>query len=209
MRLAAAAALALLAPAALAQTPAEAPHGGPDGMNPGIAAEDRMSPEVPFVVTDLEVVDAMLDLAGVGSGDVVYDLGCGDGRIVNRAAKRHGARGVGVDVDPRRIDDARRSAFFHGVSARTEFRVEDLLETDVREATVVALYLLPEVNLRLRPKLLSTLRPGTRVVSNSWDMGAWRPDRTVTVHGKTLFLWTIPADGPAAARRLEAGREAR
>lgn len=196
--------LALLAPAVRAQTPAEAPHGGPDGLNPGIAAEDRMDPEVPFVVTELEVVDAMLALAGVGPEDVVYDLGCGDGRIVNRAAKRVGARGVGVDVDPRRIADARRSAFFQGVSGRAEFRVEDLFETDLREATVVALYLLPELNLRLRPRLLARLRPGARVVSNTWDMGRWRPDRTLTVHGKTLFLWRIPEDGPALSRRLEA-----
>lgn len=209
MRLPFPAVLALLAPAVLAQTPAEAPHGGPDGLNLGIAAEDRMSPEVPFVVTELEVVDAMLALASVGPEDVVYDLGCGDGRIVNRAAKTLGARGVGVDIDPRRVADARRSAFFHGVSGRVEFRVEDLFETDLREATVVALYLLPELNRRLRPRLLGQLRPGARVVSNTWDMGSWKPDRTASVDGKTLLLWTIPEDGLALLRRLEAEERSR
>lgn len=202
MHLRAATAFALLASAALAQTEAEAPHGGPDGLSLGIDAEDRLTPEVPFVASELEVVDAMLALAGVGPDDVVYDLGCGDGRIVNRAAKALGARGVGVDIDPRRIADARRSARFSGISDRVEFRVEDLFETELTGATVVALYLLPEVNLRLRPRLLTRLRPGARVVSNTWDMGSWRPDRTVTVHGKTLYLWTIPSDGAALLRDL-------
>jgi SAM-dependent methyltransferase len=151
--------------------------------------------DVIFVASDLQVVTAMLDAAQVGPGDVVYDLGCGDGRIVIAAASRYGARGVGVDLDPERIREARANAVRAGVADRVTFLQQDLFATDVSGATVVALYLLPDLNLRLRPKLLRELRPGSRVVSHQFDMGDWRPERTIEVRLETLrhvFLWRIP-----------------
>jgi SAM-dependent methyltransferase len=150
--------------------------------------------DVPYEPTSPEVVEAMLDLAGVKAGDVVYDLGCGDGRIVVAAAKR-GARGVGVDIDPQRIREAHENARAAGVEDRVELRVEDLFQTDVRPATVVMLFLWPKVNLRLKPRLLDQLRPGARVVSHSHDMGAWMPDRTILVGRARVHLWTIPERG--------------
>lgn len=154
-----------------------------------------------FVATAPEVVDAMLEAAKVGPGDVVYDLGCGDGRIVVAAASRYGARGVGVDLDPERIREARENASRAGVSDRVTFLVQDLFATDVTPATVVALYLSPDVNLRLRPKLLRELRPGSRVVSHQFDMGDWRPERSfeVPVAGaaRRVFLWRVPARPPS------------
>jgi SAM-dependent methyltransferase len=154
------------------------------------AAPER-APDVPYEPTPSGVVEAMLELAGVREGDVVYDLGCGDGRIVVAAARR-GARGVGVDIDPQRIREASANAAAAGVADRVELRVADLFETDVTPATVVMLFLWPEVNLRLRPRLLAHLRPGARVVSHWHDMGDWKPDRTRSVAGRTLYLWTIP-----------------
>jgi ubiquinone/menaquinone biosynthesis C-methylase UbiE len=157
--------------------------------------------DVIFVATDLEVVHAMLEAAQVGPGDVVYDLGCGDGRIVVTAARRYGARGVGVDLDPERIREARENAARAGVGDRVTFLRQDLFATDVSAATVVALYLSPEINLRLRPRLLRELRPGSRVVSHQFDMGDWLPERTfeVAVAGGTrrVFLWRIPARPPS------------
>ena len=153
--------------------------------------------DVIFVATDLEVVRAMLDAAKVGPGDVVYDLGCGDGRIVITAAQRYGARGVGVDLDPERVREARENAVRAGVADRVTFVQQDLFATDVSTATVVALYLSPEINVRLRPKLLRDLRPGSRVVSHQFDMGDWSPERSfeVSVAGaaRRVFLWRIPA----------------
>jgi SAM-dependent methyltransferase len=148
--------------------------------------------DVPYEPTSPEIVQAMLRLGRVRPDDVVYDLGCGDGRIVVEAA-RLGARGVGVDLDPERIREARANARAAGVEGRVELRLGDLFETDVRPATVVMLYLWPEVNLRLRPKLLAELRPGTRVVSHTHDMGDWRPQETTVVSGHRLYLWIIPA----------------
>jgi SAM-dependent methyltransferase len=164
--------------------------------SPGCSAAEEpkgpaRAPDVPYEPTPPEVVEAMLELAGVAEGDVVYDLGCGDGRIVVAAARR-GARGVGVDIDPQRIREARANAAAAGVADRVELRVGDLFETDVTPATVVMLFLWPEVNLRLRPRLLAQLRPGARVVSHWHDMGEWRPDRTRSVARRTLYLWTIP-----------------
>ncbi|HEU4509025.1 MAG TPA: class I SAM-dependent methyltransferase [Pyrinomonadaceae bacterium] len=165
-------------------------------------AKQQASPEkpvkrdVPYVPTPQNVVDAMLTLANVGKDDVVYDLGCGDGRLVITAVKKFGAsRGFGVDIDPQRIAESNENAKAAGVTDRVTFAVQDLFQTDFKDATVVTLYLLPEVNLRLRPKLLSDLRPGTRVVSHSFDMGDWKPDKTITVQGggQRLYLWTIPA----------------
>jgi len=136
----------------------------------------------------------MLRLANVNKGDVVYDLGCGDGRIVIAAAEKFGARGVGIDIDPERIQEAQENARKAGVTARVRFRNEDLFEADISEATVVTLYLLPWVNLKLRPKLWSELKPGTRIVSHSHDMGDWKPEKEVEVDGETIYYWTIPAN---------------
>jgi ribosomal protein L11 methylase PrmA len=128
----------------------------------------------------------------VKRSDVVYDLGSGDGRIVIAAAKAHGARGVGIDIDPERIAEASRNARAAQVADRVRFLNQDLFESDIREATVVTLYLLPRLNLKLRPKLLAELKPGTRIVSHGFDMGDWKPDRTARIGSTTIYLWTIP-----------------
>ncbi len=157
--------------------------------------------DVPYVPTPQNVVDEMLRLANVGKDDVVYDLGCGDGRLVITAVQKFGAkRGVGVDIDPQRIKESNENAKAAGVTDRVRFVVQDLFQTDFKEASVVTLYLLPAVNLKLRPKLLSELKPGTRVVSHAFDMGDWKPEKTVTVEGggQTLHLWTIPAKNSAS-----------
>jgi SAM-dependent methyltransferase len=163
---------------------------------PGGATSEPPALDVIFVATDLEVVRAMLEAARVGPEDVVYDLGCGDGRIVITAAQRYGARGVGVDLDPERIREARENATRARVTDRVTFVQQDLFATDVSAATVVALYLSPDINLRLRPKLLRELRPGSRVVSHQFDMGDWLPERTVEVPvagaARRVFLWRIP-----------------
>ena len=136
----------------------------------------------------------MLKLAGVRKSDVVYDLGCGDGRIVIAATKVYGARGVGIDIDPERIEEARDNARKAGVEALVKFEVGDLFEHDIRNATVVAIYLLPDMNLRLRPKLLSELKPGTRIVSHDFHMGDWKPAKHLLVDAATnIYLWTVPA----------------
>jgi SAM-dependent methyltransferase len=153
-------------------------------------------PDVPFEPTPPSVVDAMLRLADVRSDDVVYDLGCGDGRIVVRAAQL-GARGVGIDIDPVRIQESRARARTEHVEDRVEFREGDLFGADVSPATVVTLFLWPNVNSRLRPKLFAQLRPGARVVSYMHDMGDWAPLRTITVPGgHRVFLWVVPARAP-------------
>lgn len=155
------------------------------------------SPDVPFVPTDEKVVARMLELADVGRGDRVFDLGCGDGRIVISAARDLGARGVGVDIDPVRIRESEDNARAAGVEQRVTFLNEDLFNVDLREADAVTLYLLPNVNVKLRPKLLQELRPGTRVVSHDFDMGEWKPDHEETVRGSarthTLYTWVVPA----------------
>jgi SAM-dependent methyltransferase len=145
----------------------------------------------PYVGTPYPVVDAMLRLAKVKKSDVVYDLGCGDGRILVEAAKTYGAHGVGVDINPERIQEANELARREGVSQLLNFRVGDLYDVNVQGATLVTLYLLPDVNLRLRPKLQKQLRPGARIVSHSFDMGDWRPNKTGTSEGDTIFLWKI------------------
>jgi SAM-dependent methyltransferase len=162
---------------------------------PVAAQENRpkRAPDVRYEPSTPEIVTGMLNLAGVGKNDVVYDLGCGDGRIVIAAAEKRGARGVGIDIDPERIAESRENARKAGVAGRVTFRNEDLFEADIKEATVVMLYLWPSVNMRLRPKLLSELKPGTRVVSHSHDMGDWKPEKEVEVDGDTLYFWTIPA----------------
>jgi tRNA G37 N-methylase Trm5 len=155
------------------------------------------TPDVPYVPTRLEIVREMLAMAGVGKGDVVYDLGSGDGRILITAAREHGARGVGYEIDPVRVRDAEANARRAGVADRVRFVLGDIFDADVRDATVVTLYLLPEINLKLKPKLLSELRPGTRVVSHNYDMGPdWAPEKSqrMTFEGTdhTVYFWRIP-----------------
>jgi cyclopropane fatty-acyl-phospholipid synthase-like methyltransferase len=155
--------------------------------------EPKRAPEVPYVPTKPEVVNTMLKLAAVTKDDVVYDLGCGDGRIVISAAKDFGARGVGIDINPERISEARMNARQSGVEDRVRFEENDLFDADIHEASVVTLYLLPAVNLRLRPKLLKELKPGTRIVSHSFDMGDWKPEQEEKVDGQWIYRWTVPA----------------
>jgi len=149
-------------------------------------------PAVAYASTPEAVIEAMLDLAQVTRDDVVYDLGCGDGRIVVAAAKRLGARGVGIDIDPQRITEADALARREGISDRVTFILGDLFRADFSDATVVMLYLQPQPNLLLRPRLLAELRPGTRVVSHSYDMGDWIPDEVRRVAGRRIYRWTIP-----------------
>jgi precorrin-6B methylase 2 len=181
------AALALVASLAAAQT-----------------SRPQRAPEVPFVPTTEEAVQAMLKLAGVQKTDVVYDLGCGDGRIVIAAAKNYGARGVGVDIDPQRIREANENARKAGVERLVRFEENDLFQADIHEASVVTLFLLNSVNLRLRPKLLQDLKPGTRIVSNTFDMGDWKPDKEMSLPGDDpdanflshkFYLWIVPPRG--------------
>lgn len=171
-----------------------------------------MENDIPYLDSPDNVTRAMLALAGVGAQDVVYDLGSGDGRIVITAAVKHGARGLGVEIVPALVTRSRAYAQLAGVTDRAEFREQDLFTLDLSPATVVTLYLLPEINLRLRPRLLA-MAPGTRVVSHDWDMGDWTPDRTLTVPvpdkavGREklsrIHLWTVPA--PLAGRWCGAG----
>jgi precorrin-6B methylase 2 len=150
--------------------------------------------DAPWVASAPAVIRVMMTAAEVGPGDVVYDLGCGDGEIVIAAALR-GARAVGVDLDPRRITNARANAIRAGVSDRVTLIEQDLFETDVSPATVVTLYLGPDVNRRLRPKLLRELRPGTRIVSHDFSLGDWPPERTIPVQelpGHRVLLWRVP-----------------
>jgi precorrin-6B methylase 2 len=149
---------------------------------------------VPFVPTPQEVVDKMVELAGVKKGDLVYDLGSGDGRIVITAAKK-GAKAVGYEIDGDLVKQSRDNIRKASVQELAEIRQQDILTVDLSPASVVTMYLLPDVNLQLKPKILSQLKPGSRVVSHAFDMGDWKPDRTERVEGRTLYLWTIPAQG--------------
>jgi ribosomal protein L11 methylase PrmA len=151
------------------------------------------TPDVIFVPTPQEVVDTMLKVAKVTKNDIIYDLGCGDGRIPITAAKEYGARGIGIDIDPQRIKEANENAKAAGVTDKVKFLNEDLFTTDIGDATVVTLYLLPSLNLKLMPKLMKELKPGTRVVSHAFDMGDWKPEQTLNVNGRTVYYWTIPA----------------
>ena len=153
-------------------------------------------PDVMFVPTPPEVVDAMLKLANVTASDVVYDLGSGDGRIPIAAAKEYGARGVGIDLDPRRVREANENAKAAGVDDRVKFLNEDLFTADIHEATVVTLYLLASLNSKLMPKLMRELRPGTRIVSHAFGIGDWKPQRSIRVDGQKVYFWTIPKERP-------------
>jgi len=155
----------------------------------------------PYVPTPQDVVERMLAIAGVGKNDVVVDLGSGDGRLVITAAKQFGARGIGIDIDPARIADGRANAKQAGVESRVEFREQDALQADVSQATVVTLYLLSSSNVKLRPRLLSQLKPGARIVSHQFGMGDWPPDKVETFTdgngtSRTLYLWTVGANAP-------------
>jgi len=152
--------------------------------------------DVRYEPTPMPVVRAMLALAEVGPSDVVYDLGSGDGRIVIAAAREFGARGVGIEIDPALVAQAEVNARRAGVSDKVEFRLGDMYAADLRGATVVTLFLHPQPNLKLRPKLQSELRPGARVVSYVWDMGDWAPDEVRRANGYKIFLWRIPARSP-------------
>jgi SAM-dependent methyltransferase len=150
-------------------------------------------PDVIYLPTRQAVVDAMLKVANVKASDVVYDLGCGDGRIPVTAAKL-GARAVCVDIDPKRTADAIENVKKNGVADRVTVLNQDLFTTDLSEASVVTLYLLPTLNLKLRPTLWKTLKPGTRIVSHDFDMGDWKPEQTLNVDGATIYYWTITPD---------------
>jgi ribosomal protein L11 methylase PrmA len=176
-----AAALVLAAPGSLlAQAQKKAPSRGPD---------------VIFVPTPQEVVEDMLRLANVGKGDILYDLGSGDGRIAITAAKKYGIKATGIDIDPERIREATENARKAGVTDRVQFRQEDLFQANFRDATVVTLYLLPDLNVKLRSKLWNELKPGTRIVSHQFDMGKWKPEKTLESEGRTIYFWTVPEKG--------------
>jgi SAM-dependent methyltransferase len=149
---------------------------------------------VPYVPSPEYVVDKMIELAGVKNGDVVYDLGSGDGRIVIAAAKK-GARAVGFEIDPDLVAESRANIQKAGVQESAEIRNQDILTVDLSAASVVTMYLLPDVNLKLRPNLLSQLKPGSRIVSHSFDMGDWKPDKVERVEGRTIYFWTVPTKG--------------
>lgn len=154
--------------------------------------------DVPFVPTPQNVVAEMLKMGNVNKNDVIYDLGCGDGRIVITAAKKMGARGVGIDINPQRISESRENAKKENVSDRVEFRQQNLFEADISPASIVTLYLLTEVNIRLRPKLLRELKPGTRIVSHNYAMGEWEPEQSTVVEGQwsdhDVYYWIVPAN---------------
>ncbi len=159
----------------------------------GLALSAR-TPDVHFIATPQYVVNEMLELAGTNQKDVVYDLGCGDGRVVITAAKKYGARGVGIDIDPERIRESRVNARKAGVDDRVAFHEQDLFATDISPATIVALYLLPELNLSLRSRLFKQLKPGTRILSHDFDMGDWKPDVVEQLGESTYYYWVLPAD---------------
>ena len=167
---------------ALAQTATEAPARRPD---------------VHFVPTPDAVVEAMLEVAKVSGKDVLYDLGSGDGRIPITAAKKYGTRGVGIDIDPERIKEANENLKSSGVADKVRFIEGDLFQQDLSQATVITLYLLPALNLKLRPKLLK-LKPGTRIVSHDFDMGDWKPEQTLKVGRSTVYFWRVPKAAEAA-----------
>jgi len=156
------------------------------------AAFAQQQPDVIYVPTPHDVVQRMLQMAKVGPGDVLYDLGSGDGRIPIAAAKKFGIRAIGIDIDPQRIREANANAKRAGVTRLVSFRQEDLFKADFRNASVVTLYLLPELNEKLRPRLWAELKPGTRIVSHQFDMGDWQPRDKVELNGRTIYFWTVP-----------------
>ncbi len=160
--------------------------------------QDKPKLDVIYVPTPQEVVDRMLEMAQVKATDFVIDLGCGDGRNVVTAAQKYGARGFGVDIDPQRIKEANENAEKAGVKDKVEFRVANLFETKIADADVMMMYLLSSINLKLRPRILDEMKPGTRIVSHAFDMGDWKPEKTIDVNGRTIYYWTVPARAAAA-----------
>ena len=150
------------------------------------------TPDVIYVPTPQDVVEDMLRLANVRKGDVLYDLGSGDGRIPITAAKKYGIKATGIDIDPERIKEANENARKAGVANLVQFRQEDLFRSDFKDATVVTLYLLPQLNEKLRPRLWAELKPGTRIVSHQFEMGDWKPEKKLESNGRTIYFWTIP-----------------
>jgi ribosomal protein L11 methylase PrmA len=172
---------------------AERPASAPPAPAQATAQEaPTRRPDVIYVPTPQEVVEAMLQVANVTKNDIVYDLGCGDGRIPVTAAKKYGARGIGIDIDPQRIKEANENVQKSGVADKVKIMNADLFTTDISEATVVTLYLLPSLNQKLMPKLKSELKPGTRIVSHAFDMGDWKPEKELDVNGRKVYYWTIP-----------------
>ena len=153
----------------------------------------QQQPDVIFVPTPQDVVEDMLRIANVRKGDVLYDLGSGDGRIPITAAKKYGVKATGIDIDPERIKEANENARKAGVTGLVQFRQEDLFKTDFKDATVITLYLLPQLNEKLRPRLWAELKPGTRIVSHQFEMGDWKPEKKLESNGRTIYFWTIPA----------------
>jgi len=160
----------------------------------GLRIAKGASPDVPYVSTPHAIVDEMVRLADVKASDVVYDLGCGDGRLVIAAVKKTGCRGVGIDIDPERIKESRANARAAGVQDRVRFVEQNFFASDIREATVMLIYLFPDINIRLRAKFLSEMKPGSRLVSNAFDMGDWRPDNSASIGGQRVYYWVIPAN---------------
>jgi ribosomal protein L11 methylase PrmA len=185
---------------AIAQSPAEEQQR---------SGKQLRSPDVVFVPTPYEAVEAMLKVAKVGKSDVVYDLGSGDGRIPIMAVQKYNAaRAIGIDINPERIREAEANLKAAGVGDRVRFLNEDLFEANIGDATVVTLYLLPSLNVKLLPKLLAELKPGTRIVSHAFEMGSWKPQQTLSAGGSTVYFWTIPAKGtPEYAAAAEAAKQ--
>jgi predicted O-methyltransferase YrrM len=184
-----------------------------DPAAPAVAQAPALrSPDVVYVPTPQAVVDRMLAIAKVNSKDVLYDLGSGDGRIPITAAQKFGIRATGIDINPQRIKEANTNAQTAGVTDRVRFLNQDLFQSKFSDATVVTLYLLPELNVKIRPQLLSQLKPGTRIVSHAFDMGDWKPDRTEQVQAdgqtSTIYFWTVPANPPANLRAVRVTRQA-
>ena len=178
------------------QAPAPAPAASPA---PAAQQQELRAPDVIYVPTPDDVVDAMLKVAKVGKADVLYDLGSGDGRIPITAARKYGiAKGIGIDINPERIAEANENLRKAGVADRVQFINADLFESDFSDATVITLYLLPALNLKLLPKLLQEVRPGTRIVSHAFDMGSWQPEQTLNIDGRSVYFWRIPAPGTAS-----------
>ena len=174
------------------------------------ASGGEVKKDVPYVPTPQPVVDRMLEMADVKKGDKVYDLGCGDGRMVVTAAKKYGATGMGVDIDPQRIKESNENATAAGVTDKVKFEIKDLFTMEFKDADVLAMYLLPTVNMKLRPKILSDMKPGSRVVSHSFDMDDWKPDAEDEVDSSTIYFWIVPAkvEGAWQAKlKPEGGKE--
>jgi Methyltransferase domain len=158
-----------------------------------VPAQEQPKLDVIYVPTPQEVVDRMLEMAQVRKDDFVIDLGCGDGRMPITAAKAYGARGFGVDIDPNRIREAKENAEKAGVADKVDFRVANLFETKISDASVMTMYLLSTINLKLRPRILDEMRPGTRIVSHAFDMGDWEPDDRDTIGYRNVYFWIVPA----------------